>query len=41
MEPGGIKETFRSCTKGRGLVGNTGGRWMVGLDNTGGFFQPW
>jgi len=24
-----------------GLVGNTGGRWTVGLDDLGGLFQPW
>jgi len=40
--PGGIQETFRCCTKGHGLVGNTGGRWwMVGLDDLGGLFQHW
>jgi len=30
------------CTKGRGLVGkyNIGGRWMFGLDDLRGSFQP-
>ena len=30
----------RCGTKGHGLVGNTGGRWMVGLDDLRGLFQP-
>ena len=38
--PGGVQETFRCCTEGRGLVGNTGDRWMVGLHGLGGLFQP-
>ena len=38
--PGGVQETFRCCTKGRGLVANIGYRWTVGLDDTGGLFQP-
>ena len=25
-DPGAIQETFRCCTEGHGLVGNTGGR---------------
>ena len=29
------------CTEGCGLVGNIGGRWMLGLDCLGGLFQPW
>ena len=29
--PGGVQQAFRCCTEGRGLVGNIGGRWMVGL----------
>ena len=29
--PGGVQGTFGCCTEGRGLVGNIGGRWMVGL----------
>ena len=29
--PGSIRETFRYCTKGHGLVGNIGGWWMVRL----------
>ena len=32
---------FRCCTKGHGLLGDTGGRWMVGLDVLEGLFQPW
>ena len=40
-DPGGVEETFRCCTEGHGLVGNTGGRWMVGLHHLGGLFQPW
>ena len=39
--PGGVQETLRCCTKGRGLVGNIGGRCMVGQDDHGGLFQPW
>jgi len=31
----------RCCAEGRGLVGNIGERWMVGLDDLGGLFQPW
>ena len=27
-------------TKGHGLVGYIGGRWMVELDDLGGLFQP-
>ena len=32
---------FRCYTEDHGLVGNTVGRWMVGLDDLGGLFQPW
>ena len=39
--PGGVHKRFRYCTKGHGLVGNIDGRWMVGLDDPGGLFQPW
>ena len=38
--PGGVQETFRCCMEGRGLVGNIGDMWMVGLDELGGLFQP-
>ena len=38
--PGGVQETFR-CSEGHGLVGDIGGRWMVGLDGLGGLSQPW
>ena len=37
--PDGAQGMFRCCTEGRGLVGNTGGRWMAGLDYLGGLFQ--
>lgn len=40
-DPGGVQETFRHCTEGHGLVGNTGDRCMVGLDDHGGLFQLW
>ena len=33
-------DVFEKCL-GHGLVGNTGGGWMVGLDDLGGLFQPW
>ena len=39
--PGGVQEVFQCCTDRHGLVGNTGGRRMVGLDGLGGLFQPW
>ena len=39
--PGGVQEPFRCRTEGHGLVGNIGGRWMVGLDHPGGLCQPW
>ena len=32
---------FRCCTEGRGLVGDIGDRWMIGLDGLGGLFYPW
>lgn len=35
------QETFQCCTGGHGWVGNIGGRWTVGQDGLGGFFQPW
>ena len=38
---GAVQETSRCCTEGRGLVGNVGDRWMVGLDDLGNLFQPW
>ena len=38
---GGVQETLTCCTEGHGLVGNIGDRWMVGLDDLGGLFQPW
>ena len=38
---GGVRETFRCCTKGHGLVGNISGRWMVGLHDLRGLFQRW
>jgi len=38
---GGVQEIFGCCTEGHGLVGNIGGRWMVGLDDLGSLFQSW
>lgn len=35
---GGAQEPVMCCTEGCGLVGNTGGRWMAGMDD---LFQPW
>ena len=29
--PRSVQETFRCCTKGHGLLGNGGGRRMIGL----------
>jgi len=40
-DPAGVQEMFRCCTEGYGSVGNIGGRWMVGLEDLGGLFQPW
>jgi len=39
--PGGVEQTFTCCTERHGIVGNTGGRWMIGLDDLGVLFQPW
>jgi len=39
--PGGVQEMFSYFTEGHGLVGNIDDRWMVGLNNVGGLFQPW
>ena len=39
--PGGVQEVFRCCAEGHGLVGNTGDRWTVGLDDLFRLFQPW
>jgi len=39
--PEGVQETFRCFTEGCGLVGNTADRWMVGLNDFRGLFQPW
>lgn len=36
-----FQEMFRCCIEGCGLVGNTDGRWTVGLDDLGGLFPPW
>jgi len=41
VESPSVQGMFRCCTEGCGLVGNTGGRWKVGLDDLGGLFQPW
>ena len=37
----GVEEMYRCCSEGHSLVGNIGDRWMVGLDDLRGFFQPW
>ena len=39
--PGCVQEMFSCCTEGHCLVGNVGDRWMVGVDDLKGFFQPW
>ena len=39
--PGGVQETFRCCTEHHGVVESISDRWMVGLDDFGGLFQPW
>ena len=31
--PGGVQEMCRCSTKKHGLVGNIGGRWVIGLDD--------
>ena len=38
--PGGVQETFRCCIEGCGLVGDTGDRRMVGLDDLRSLLQP-
>ena len=38
---GGVQGTFGFCVEGHGLVRTIGDRWMVGLDDLGGLFQPW
>ena len=38
--PGGIQETSRCGTKELVLLGNTDGRWTVGLDDLRGLSQP-
>ena len=35
-----VQEKFRCCAEGHGLVENLGDKWMVGLDDLGGVFQP-
>ena len=37
--PAGV-EMFRCCTEGHGLVGNTGAKWMVELDDLRDLFRP-
>jgi len=36
-----IQGTFRHCVQGHSLVRTIADRWMVGLDDLGGLFQPW
>ena len=38
--PGGVQETFRCCTEGYDLVGHISDKWMIGLDDLRGLFQP-
>ena len=38
--PGGVRETLGCCAEGHGLVENTDDRWIIGLDDLGGLFQP-
>ena len=38
--PSDVQEMRRCGTKQYGLVGNIVGRWMVGLDDLRGLFQP-
>ena len=33
--------TVTCYTEGYGVVGNTGDRWVAGLDELRGLFQPW
>ena len=40
-DPGRVQEVCRRSSKEHGLVGNIGGRWMVGPDDLRGLFQPW
>ena len=37
---GGVQELRRCGTEGQGLVGNSGGRWTVGLGDLRDIFQP-
>ena len=39
LSPEGFKERVDVVLR-HVIVGNTGGRWMVGLDDLTGFFQP-
>ena len=40
--PGGVQRNVEMWHWGTWLVGNIGGRWLVGLgDDLGGLFQPW
>jgi len=39
--PRGVQGTFWCRIEGHGLVGNTGDRWTVGLDDQRGLFQCW
>jgi len=41
MWTGDVQVMLRCCTEGHGLVGIIGDRWMVGLDDLRGLFQPW
>jgi len=41
LRPGGVQELSRCCTERHGLVGTSGDRWTVELDDPGDLFQPW
>lgn len=38
---GGVQGMSGCCVEGHGLVRTIGGRWMVGLHDLEGLFQPW
>ena len=40
-EPGGVQRTFGRCVEGSGVVRTIEDRWMVGLIDLVGLFQPW
>jgi len=36
-----LKEMLRCSTEGCDLIGDIGDRWMIGLNDLRGLFQPW